>query len=340
MTVMRRAALLLLIAGLAGFGGACTYGHQEEQSGPFQPLVFPGEARLGASAFMVIDSNYFQIGDQLERYDLDRHRVAIEVQGNLGSAPAAVRSVFSLESGRATGDAKARQNAWVTVVLFDLPSASSGVFSPPYPQDARLRLKVDGATVSELEGGIWVIGDGGQPTSMNATPLLPSLENELEPRTMVRLRARGSGAQGFQSSWTIGGISAEVAFKSACLQNPRAFAGSDAVKAGVTVGPPHASTTDAGFDAVQIVLSQPRGFQLAMATPADATRLGNGPILDITFDRVPSCNDPLSSELVKIRSLQIRSLDGSVRVARPGAGETSFDGSDFFYVHYVDPDRT
>src|SRR5262249_25112296 len=126
----RSAASLLCLAWMVLAGGACTYGHQEDQSGPYQPLVFPGEARLGASAFRVIDSNYIQIGDHLEHYDLDRDRVAIEVRGNLGPAPATVRSVFSLESGGATGDARARRNSWVTVVLFDLPQLGAGAFSP------------------------------------------------------------------------------------------------------------------------------------------------------------------------------------------------------------------
>ena len=94
---MRRARLPIAFIALMGFGQACTYGHQEAPTGPYQPLVFPGEARAGASALMVIDSNQFQIGDQLERYDLHRHRVTIVVEGSSGEADAGLRSVFSIE---------------------------------------------------------------------------------------------------------------------------------------------------------------------------------------------------------------------------------------------------
>jgi hypothetical protein len=186
----KQIAILALVL-LTVTGVACTYGHQEPQSGAFQPLVFPGEARLGASAFMVIDSNHLQTGDHFERYDLHRDRVRILVEGNLGTVPAEVRSVFTVESGRATIDAQARRNAWVTVAFFDLPDETQGAFTVPYPQHAKLHLEVDGVVDPNLEGVIWVVGEEGQPTSMDAMPLLPLLEDLLEPRTQVRLRARG-----------------------------------------------------------------------------------------------------------------------------------------------------
>jgi hypothetical protein len=338
--VRGRSFSILILAWLAALGGACTYGHQEAESGAFQPLVFPGEARLGASAFMVIDSNYFQIGDQLEHYDLHRDRVKIVVQGNLGTAEATVRSVFALESGRATDDAEARRNAWVMVAFFDLPDESDGIFTPPYPVHAPLHLLIDDVEQPALEGVIWVVGEGGQPTSMDAQPLLPLLEDALEPGTTVRLRARGDGADGFQDGWNIGGVSLEIEYNPSCLANPRAFVGSDAVKAGVTTGTPFASLDNPGRSAVKIVLSQPAGLQLPIGSVVDATRLGNGPILDIAFDRVlpSSCIQPLSSYFW-IHSLKVRDVDGTLRASRPGASETSFDGSDFFHVHYVDPDR-
>ncbi len=96
--------------------------------GGARPLVFPGEARVGASAFMVIDSNQIQIGDHLERYDLHRDRVDILVEGNLETVPATVRSVFALESGAATDDAESLRNGWVMVAFFDLPDAGGGAF--------------------------------------------------------------------------------------------------------------------------------------------------------------------------------------------------------------------
>jgi hypothetical protein len=335
---MRRTLLSIALASLA-VATACTYGHQEVQSGNAQPLVFPGEARLGASAFMVIDSNQMQIGDHYEHYDLYRDRVELLFEGNLGSIELDVRGVFSLETGRATDDAEARTNSWVTVALFDLPTAAeaSGVISAPYPQHARLHLEIDGVPEPAMEGVIWVVGEGGEPTPMG-TELLPLLEEALEPRTTVRLRARGDGGDGFQSSWLIGGISAEIGFDPDCLENPHAFAGSNAIKAGVTVGPVTAGPS--GRDVVQIVLSHPQGFQLPVAGTVDATRLGTGPILDITFDRIQdvSCDTPLEDSFW-IHSLKVRDIDGTLRVSRPGVTETGFDGSEFFHVHSVDPDR-
>lgn len=179
---MARKQIAIWILGvLAATGGACTYGHQEEQSGVFQPLVFPGEARLGASAFMVIDSNQFQIGDQLERYDLYRDRVKIAVEGNLGSAYANVRSVFAVESGRATDDAELRPNAWTMVAFFDLPD-SAGIFTPPYPLHAPLHVEIDGVEVPELEGVIWVIGEGASQPRWTPCHCSPSWRTRSSPR--------------------------------------------------------------------------------------------------------------------------------------------------------------
>lgn len=330
------ASLLLLLA-----GAGCTYGHQEDPTGAYQPLVFPGEARLGASAFMVIDSNKIQTGDHLERYDLHRGRVQVLVEGNRATVAANLRSVFAVESGRATIDAEARPNAWVMVAFFDLPDASAEAFTATYPQHARLHLKVDDTEVPDLEGVIWIVGDGGEPTSMNATPLLPLLESELQPRTMVRLRARGGGAEGFQSSWQIGSLRAEIHYDPACLESPSAHAGSEAVGGGLTLGPPlmTQSPYPGGLHSAQLVLTYPKGFYLPVASGVDATRLGSGPILDIAFDRKSGC--PLGLEsYFWVRSLEVRDVDGTLRVARPAAGEdpTTFDASSVFHFHYVDPD--
>ena len=222
--VSRHAAIALLTL-IAAVGGACTYGHEDPQSSTFRPLVFPGEARLGASLFMVIDSNQISIGDDLERYDLTRDRVKIEIEGNLDSVTVQPRSVFTVEAGRATVEAEARANTWLTVAFFDLPDASQsqGAFAAPYPLHALLHLLIDNQPVPELEGIVWVIGEGGKPTSIaDGTPLQLLLEDELEPQTMVRLRARGQDAEGFDPAWSIAGITAEIQYDPSCLTNPRA----------------------------------------------------------------------------------------------------------------------
>lgn len=158
---------------------------------------------------------------------------------------------------------------------------------------------------------------------------------------MVRLRARGDQAGGFQSTWLIGGISTEIAYDTDCLDNPRAYVGSDAAKGGVTVGPPTPVPSYADREAVQIVLSHPRGFQLAAAGSVDPTRLGLGPILDIAFDRKDDnpteCSGTLG-EYFWIHSLKVRDRDGTLRVSLPLPRQT-FDASPFFYLHYVDPER-
>jgi hypothetical protein len=336
MTATSRRLLALILLGVLAVTGACTYGHQEPQSGPYQPLVFPGEARLGASAFMVIDSNQFQIGDQLERYDLHRGRVQIRVEGNANSALANVRSVFAIETGRATRDAELRANSWVMVAFFDLPDATTGLFTGPYPHDALLHLEIDGTPVPALQGSIWVIGEGGQPTSMNATPLLPLLEDELEPRTMVRLRARNADSNGISPSWAhIGSISAEIRYNSACLSNPQVYTGSEAVGAGAFLGQP--VVVDTSHNAVTLTMVQPRGLQLLAAGTVDPTRLGQGPILDIAFDRTQDpdlCGGTLDQYL-GIRGLRVSDYDGNQLLA----SNPSDDSSGYFYLHYVDPER-
>src|SRR5215510_14611601 len=112
--MLRRFTSILCVAVAAAVASACSVGHQEPLSF-IGPLVFPGEGRLGSSAMMVIDTNYVPTSDDLERCDLDRDRVAVFLEGNLGIAEATVRSVFSVESGRATVDAELHPNAWVTV---------------------------------------------------------------------------------------------------------------------------------------------------------------------------------------------------------------------------------
>jgi hypothetical protein len=328
-----------------GIAGACTYGHQEAQSGATQPLVFPGEARLGASVFMAIDSNLFGIGDHLERYDLHRDRVQIFVQGNLATVEAEVRSVFAVESGRPTADAEFGISSWMMVALFDLPDASANAFSAPYPRHAPLVLKIDGQTVPELQGVVWVIGEGGEPTSLDATPLLPSLEDELEPRTLVRLRARGgtTTSNGFLPSLTIAAMQVEVDYDPDCLEAPSAHAGSEAIGGGVTVGPPRPapSTSPSGWERITVLLTHPRGFSLPAASPIDPSRLGTGPILDLAFDRIdtPSCDDPLS-QYVEVRVLRVSDRNGKLTISRPSPNEEStFDETQFFHIHYVDPEQ-
>lgn len=333
---------LLILSVAAAVGGACTYGHQDSQTSVFRPLVFPGEARLGASAFMVIDSNDILIGDHLERYDLHRDRVEILVEGNQDTVPATLRSVFAVEAAGATPQAEANPN-WSMVAFFDLPDETQGAFLPPYPVHAPLHLKVDGVLVPELEGVIWIVGEGGSPTSMDAMPLLPLLEDELEPQTMVRLRARGSDGSGFDPSWVVGGLRADVHYDPDCLANPRAHAGSNASRAGVTVGPSldAPSGFPAGLKSAQLLLTYPRGFSLPVAGAIDPTRLGSGPILDIAFDRI---DDPVNcsgglDQYFWVRGLEVWEPDGVLRADRPYPSEqTSFDAAEFFHFHYVDPD--
>lgn len=313
---------------------SCTQGHQEPLVLPYQPLVFPGEARLGASALMVIDSNQFQIGDQLESYDLHRDRVKILVEGDQGTAYANLRSVFAVETGRATTDSKLRRNSWVMLALFDLPTAN--IFTLPYPRHASLHLEIDDEEVPELEGVIWVLGEGGEPTSLGLPAI--ALEEALEPRSTIRLRARsGAVATAFQPSWTIGAIQVEVAYDATCLEAPSAHAGSDAIGAGVTVGPPIPSSPS-GWMTIKVLLTQPRGFTLPAATTVDPSRLGTGPILDVAFDRDEGCTDALNQS-VEVRSLKIVDRDGRVLSSGPSPAAT-FDSAQFFHVHYVDPEQS
>jgi hypothetical protein len=333
--MLRRLLAIAVVGGLAALGGACTYGHQEASSGPYQPLVFPGEARLGASAFMVIDSNQFQIGDHLERYDLHRERVRIVVEGNADSADADVRSVFAIETGRATDDAEIRANSWVMVALFDLPDESAGLVTGSYPQHASLHLLVDDVEVPDLEGVIWIVGEDGAPTPIQSGVSPGSIDTSLEPRNMVRLRARDAGSQGFEASWAqIGSIAAEIRFTAPCLADPQVFAGSEAVGSSAFLSTPVAV---GGQQTVQLTLVRPRGLQLPAAGTTDPTRLGEGPILDVVFERNTDPGDNCDNSLdqyFEIRNLRVADRDGVALLTDASPA----DSSEFFHIHYVDPE--
>jgi hypothetical protein len=106
----------------------------------------------------------------------------------------------------------------------------------------------------------------------------------------------------------------------------------------VTLGPPTATTS--GLHRAKVLLTHPKGFQLAVASSTDPSRLGSGPILDIAFDRtsqVIGCESSLDAYF-SVRSLEVRDTDGTLRVSRPYPSETGFDASSFFHFHYVDPD--
>jgi hypothetical protein len=200
--------------------------------------------------------------------------------------------------------------------------------------------------VPELEGIVYVLGEGGSPTSMDATPLLPLLEDQLEPKTTVRLRPRGFFGEGFDPGWTVGGLSVDVHYDPDCLENPVAHLGSNATGGGVTLGPPAPVADPAGLESVRIVVSHPLGFTLPVESLQAPLRLGTGPILDVTFDRVDdvACSEDLDTYFW-VRGLEVREIDGTRQVLRPfpsevgTSGAISFDASEYFHFHYLDPDQ-
>ncbi len=292
---------------------ACTQGRSGVQ--PTQGLVFPGEARLGGSAAFAIDSNYILLADATERYDLHRDRVQIRIADDSGGPGplATVRSVFSADASANSILSKTAPGAFVTVAIFDLPSASELVFNEEYPLVTEIELEVDGAPTAVI-GSIELLGPGGTPTLLGIDYTSRFLEETLEPTTVFRLRGRRSF---FQDGWVIGAIDLEFAYLGPCLENPRASAATDGANATTLIGPAPLFPSGNGL---RLLVLDPEGFELVPPNPfgfTDPDAAGNGPLIDIAFDRVLplplGCPDPgQTSGLGYLATIEVMDVNGNL----------------------------
>lgn len=296
-SVGRCGSAIGLLLALAIAGGpwllSCSPNRKILSLEPYQLLVFPGEAALGATAFAVISSNYVPGADAVEAYDLDRSRVGIGIKDAAGVEwPATVRSVFPVQASATSRLAQTRPGAWVTLVLFDLPT-NSGIDLGTNPNFlASVIVHIDTVAIPDdvMTGSIHITGSGGQPTTM----LWPSLSDlELAPHVM-RFRAvrdtDGAGPLGGfpdePGGTQIAGLEGELVYFYACFANLEVYTGSEASNAGIYLGPESDTPGFGGwFKSRHFVLTDPAGFTLVPPPGGDDDALGEGPLIEVTFDR-------------------------------------------------------
>lgn len=331
---------------LASLAALTILGCQPDPGGSIYPetAVFPNEARLGGTVAIAIDSNYLPVWDSLEHYDLDRSRVMAFVRDDAGvELQATVRSVFPLSVTPAAWFASDSPGRWVMVALLDLPA--SGLQVPS--NHARVQVFVwVGQTLEYVSHGtIKLVGDGG-------TPWLNSnlwYESGLESRSLLRLRAVRRDPQtgstsgppdAFRDSWQIGGIEFEVEYPD-CLKPPEAFSNSEAVLGTALVSVPDPLATP---PKARVVLFAPQGFTVKRPndpyiTSSAPNEAGEGPILDLAFDRVSggaTCSLIDPSDFV-IRKLFVTDKNGDMLIDRR-TGDT--DSSDLFTTFVIDAEAS
>jgi len=306
--------------------------------------IFPGEGRLGSSATMLVDANYFVWNDLSERYDVEPDRVQVMVDDG-ASAPVAatVRAVFPFSLARSSVRSKNTVGEWATMVLFDLPT--SGL--QPTNQ-ATITAKYDGAYLAH--GTFRIVGGAGSPWRPPVPGYTP-LERTFETRSLLRLRGVRRNPQvgdtppppvpdGFLDAWNIGALEVEIQYP-LCLKPPKAYSNSEAANATVFLGP--GSPPDNGFVAtVKVVLVDPQGFSLKGVTDpygASPDNAGQGPFLDIAFDRYQGgmvCTH-LAPSSFWIRKLYVTDKNGVTLIDRR-TGDT--DSSDLFSVFVLDAEAS
>jgi len=305
--------------------------------------IFPGEGRLGSTAAILVDANYFTWNDLSEHYDIEPDRVQVVVNDG-ASAPVAatVRAVFPFSLARSSARSKTLVGEWATMVVFDLPT--SGL----QPTDAAtVMVTYDGAYLSH--GTFRIVSGAGSPWRPPVPGYTP-LERTFETRSLLRLRAVRRNPQsggtppvpdGFLDAWEIGALEVEIQYP-VCLKPPNAYSNSEAVNATVVLGPGGPPDYPDFLRTVKVVLVDPQGFYLKAVTDpygASPDNAGQGPFLDIAFDRYQGgvvCTH-LGPNSFQIRKLYVTDKNGVMLIDRR-TGDT--DSSDLFSVFVLDAEAS
>lgn len=334
----RIALTLAVVSAFASVG--CT----PDGAGGLEALVFPREARLGSTAAIAVDSNYIQLIDNQEYYDLRKGRLRILLEDDFGvRVEANLRQVFDLGSPAwsrfAAGNPAAlvapRPGAWMTVALFDLPTSGLSFTGPP--EVASVIVEIDGVEDTSRRGRIEITGSGGVPTEI--AMLTSPGEADLESQPLLRLRAirANAGSPGFQDSWVIGGIEFDVQWL-VCMKAPKVHPDSDATGATALTG--SVSPGEPWFNKTRVVLIDPEGFKLSRPNNAfggsSPTAAGQGPFVTMVFDRTggPVGCSEVSEPLFRVEHLYVTDLDGVALIDRRGLG----DSTDLVDMIVVDTD--
>jgi hypothetical protein len=319
-----------------------------------QLLVFPGEAELGATASAVISSNYVPGADELEEYQLERSRVEVWIEDASDIRwEATVRAVFPLAASATSKLAQTKPGAWATVVLFDLPTAAQApTFDDSSPADVIVSLdgveqEEDGRIGTIRITGTGGVGIGGQPTAILWPPIadleLDSLVMRYRPVLDADTGTPGGGFPPEAGGTQVAGIEADLVYFSPCFMDAEVYAGTEASNAGIHLGPQQV-VGGAGFVVYRhLLVTYPDGFTLEPPVNlppvmGSADRLGEGPLLEVAFDRpnqsLFDC-DAFEEPLVWLWNVFVVRPDGSTVADQRGTG--SFDESSDLFALYSIP---
>jgi hypothetical protein len=195
-------------------------------------------------------------------------------------------------------------------------------------------------------------GVGGQPTTI----LWPALTDLELDSVVARFRPvldqdeqqAGGGFPAEQGGTTIGGIEADLVYFSPCFTDPEVYTGTEAANAGIHMGPQYV-VGGSGFVVYRrLVVTYPQGFTLSppsnallLNTPLesaiDPTHLGEGPLIDIAFDRpnqsIFDC-DAIGFDNLWLWNVYVVRPDGSPIVDQRGTGAFN-ESSDLFALHPI-----
>lgn len=236
-------------------------------------------------------------------------------QGTTVLATATPRAVFDGLSAPAGVLNVTKAGPFLTIVVFDLPTSISAAF----PVATKVHMLVNGvAPTWNSIGSLEILGTGGSPIVFTSD----SNPTGLGPRPTLRLQGRAATAQvdGFDPEWEIGSIEFTLQYPSGAVSQPDVFPLTEASRAVAFT-----STGDAP-GSVRIFVADPRGFVLPIVPPPypDAERVGEGPLLDVTFTKAPGVG--FAATDFTIRDLEVRDLDGNLLtpVYTPGTDTTHY----------------
>jgi hypothetical protein len=332
---------------------SCSPKRRPSSLADFQLLVFPGETELGGSVAAVISSNHVPGADAFEDYTLERARVEIRIKDAADVEwPADVRAVFPLAASRTSRLAQALPGAWVTAVLFDLPTAAAAPTfalgnNASFVADVIVRIDDESVLDDAAIGSIRITGLGGEGVGGQPTDVLWPTLTEFELGDVVaRFRpvldqdqAPGGGFPNESGGTVIGGIEGDLVYFSPCFTDAEAYAGTEAANAGIHLGPQQV-VGGAGFYVYRrLALTYPSGFTLTHPVGGADDALGEGPLIDIAFDRpnqsIFDC-EAIGFQLW-LWNLYVVRPDGSTIVDQRGTGSLGAS-SDLFALHSIPAD--
>jgi hypothetical protein len=315
----------------------------------YQLLVFPGEAELGGSATAIISSNYVPGADAVEDYTLDPSRVEILIKDVDDTEwTADVRAVFPLAASAPSRLAQTRPGAWATVVLFDLPDLTEAPTFAIGTEPAKVIVQIDTQSILDERaiGSIRVTGTGGAGVGGQSTSILWPALTDLELDSVVaRFRPvldqdaqqAGGGFPVEAGGTTIGGIEADLVYFSPCFTDAEAYTGTEAANAGIYLGPQFV-VGGSGFVVYRrLIVTYPQGFTLQSPSGGAPGVLGEGPLIDIAFDRpnqsIFDC-DAMGFDDLWLWNVYVVRPDGTTIVDQRGTG-TLNESSDLFALHSI-----